>query len=67
MIPLLVCFVLTANLFPDLSEMIDLKFDNVPYEANLKMLAAFAFLTFSTYFLDRLCRFAQYKKVIGWF
>jgi hypothetical protein len=47
--------------------MIDLKFDNVPYIANLKMLGAFGFLTFSTYFLDRFCRFAQYKKVIGWF
>jgi hypothetical protein len=66
-IPLVVCFVLTANLFPDLSEMIDLKFDNVPYTANLKLLGAFGFLTFSTYFLDRLCRFAQYKKVVGWF
>lgn len=64
---MIICFVLTANLFPDLSEMIDLKFDNVPYEANLKMLAAFGFLTFSTYFLDRFCRFAQYKKIVGWF
>lgn len=66
-IPLVACFVLTANLFPDLSDMIDLKFDNVPYSANIEMLGAFGFLTFATYFLDRFCRFAQYKKVVGWF
>ena len=67
MIPLVICFVLTANLLPDLSEYIDLKFEGVPFEANLKMLYAFAFLTISTYFLDRLCRFAQYRRVVGWF
>lgn len=67
MIPLVICFVLTANIFPEMSEYIDLKFKDIPYEANIKMLQAFGFLTFSTYFLDRLCRFAQYKKVVGWF
>lgn len=58
---------MAANIFPDISEFIDLKFDGVPYEANIQMLSAFGFLVFSTYFLDRLCRFAQYKKVVGWF
>lgn len=67
MIPLVICFVLTANMLPDLSEYIDLKFEGIPFEANLKMLYAFAFLTTSTYFLDRFCRFAQYKRVVGWF
>ena len=67
MIPLVICFVLTANLLPDVSEYIDLKFEGIPFEANLKMLYAFAFLTLSTYFLDRLCRFAQYRRVVGWF
>lgn len=66
-IPLVICFVLTANIFPDMSEYLDLKYDGIPYEANMKMLAAFGILTFSTYFLDRLCRFAQYKRVVGWF
>jgi hypothetical protein len=50
-----------------MSEFIDLKYDGIPFEANIKMLYAFGFMTFSTYFLDRMCRFAQYKKVIGWF
>ena len=63
----MICFVLTANLLPDVSEFIDLKFEGIPFEANLKMLYAFAFLTLSTYFLDRLCRFAQYRRVVGWF
>jgi hypothetical protein len=52
---------------PEMSEYIDLKFKDIPYEANIKMLQAFGFLTFSTYFLDRFCRFAQYKKMVGWF
>ena len=63
----MICFVLTANLFPDISDYLDLKFEGVPYEANIKMLGAFGFLTLSTYFLDRFCRFAQYKRVVGWF
>ena len=50
-----------------MSAYIDLKYDGIPFEANLKMLYAFGFMTFSTYFLDRMCRFAQYKRVIGWF
>lgn len=50
-----------------MSEYLDLKFEGIPYEANIKMLMAFGFLTFSTYFLDRLCRFGQYKRVVGWF
>jgi hypothetical protein len=66
-IPLIVCFVLAANLFPDMSDYIDLKFEGVPYQANVEMLCAFGFLVFSTYFLDRLCRFAQYRKIVGWF
>lgn len=66
-IPLIVCFILTANVFPDLSEYMDLKFEGVPYEANVKMLLAFGFLTVSTYVLDRLCRFGQYKRIVGWF
>ena len=61
------CFVLTADLLPDVSVYFDLKYDGVPYEANLEMLTAFGFLTLSTYFLDRLCRFAQYRRVVGWF
>lgn len=67
MIPLLICFILTANFFPELSDYIDLKYEGVPFEANIKMLYAFAFMTVSTYMLDRLCRFAQYRRVIGWF
>lgn len=66
-IPLLVCFVMTANVFPDLAEMFDLKYENVPYEANIEMLVVFGLMVSSTYLLERLCRFGQYKAFVGWF
>lgn len=66
-IPLVVCFVMTANLSEDLSSMFDLKFENVPYEANLEMLTVFGLMVGSTYMLERLCRFGQYKEFVGWF
>ncbi len=66
-IPLLICFVLTANIFPELSEFADLKYDGIPFQAHVEMLVVFGLLVTSTYILDRLCRFAQYKQFIGWF
>jgi hypothetical protein len=66
-IPLIICFILTANVFPELSEFADLKFEGIPLAAHGEMLAVFGALVFSTYLLDRLCRFAQYKEFVGWF
>lgn len=31
------------------------------------MLVVFGVLVGGTYILDRLCRFAQYKEMVGWF
>ncbi len=58
---------LTANLFPDLAETFDLKYDGIPYEANIEMLIVFGFMLVSTYLLERLCRFGQYRQFVGWF
>lgn len=52
---------MTANVFPDLTEMFDLKYEGVDYHANIEMLAVFSFMAISTYMIERLCRFAQYK------
>jgi len=60
-IPLVVCFIMTVNIFPDLTYLFDLKYEGVPYHANLEMLTVFGFMVFSTYMLERLCRFAQYR------
>ena len=35
MIPLIFCFVLASNYSETLSDLVDLKFTNVPYEANI--------------------------------
>lgn len=58
---------MTANVFPDLTEMFDLKYEGIDYNANLEMLALFGFMAISTYLLERLCRFGQYKEFVGWF
>ena len=52
---------MTANIFPDLTTLFDLKYEGVPYNANLEMLTVFGFMVFSTYMLERLCRFGQYR------
>lgn len=52
---------MTANVFPDLTEMFDLKYEGVDYHANIEMLVVFGFMAISTYMIERLCRFAQYK------
>jgi hypothetical protein len=52
---------MTVNIFPDLTYLFDLKYEGVPYHANLEMLTVFGFMVFSTYMLERLCRFAQYR------
>ena len=66
MIPLVVCFILTANIFPDLSEFVDLKYDGIPFNAHVEMMVVFTSMVSSTYLLDRFCRFAQYGEVVGW-
>lgn len=58
---------MTTNLFEDLTEMFNLKYEGVPFEANLEMLTVFGFMVLSTYLLERLCRFAQYREFVGWF
>lgn len=58
---------MTANIFPDLTDMFELKYDGIPYQANIEMLTVFGFMVLSTYLLERLCRFAQYKEFVGWF
>ena len=67
MIPLVVCFLMTADFSSDLSSMLDLKYENVPYEANVEMMVVFGLMVSSTYLLERLCRFGQYKEFVGWF
>jgi len=33
----------------------------------MEMLTVFGFMVISTYMLERLCRFAQYREFVGWF
>jgi len=66
-IPIVICFVMTADVIPDLSVMFNLKYEGIPYQANLEMLGVFGFMVVSTYLLERLCRFGQYKEFVGWF
>jgi hypothetical protein len=47
--------------------MLDLKYDGVPYEANVEMMVLFGFMVVLTYLLERLCRLGQFKKFVGWF
>lgn len=66
-IPLLVCFIMTGNISEDLSSYFDLKYTGIPYEANLEMLVIFGFMVISTFLLEKVCRFGQYKEFVGWF
>ena len=52
---------MTANLSEDLSSLFDLKYENISYDANVEMLVVFGFMVVSTYLLERVCRFGQYK------
>ena len=58
---------MTANLFPDFGEYFDLKYTGISYDANIEMMVVFGFMVTSTYLLERVCRFAQYKEFVGWF
>jgi hypothetical protein len=60
------CFVMAADMFPSLSNYLNLKFDKVPYEANIEMLKTFGLMVFSSYTLERICKFGQFKAFFGW-
>lgn len=42
---------MTANIIPDLAELFDLKYEGIPYDANIEMLVVFGFMVISTYLL----------------
>lgn len=65
-IPMIFCFVMAADMFPSLSNYLNLKFDKVPYEANIEMLKTFGLMVFSSYTLERICKFGQFKAFFGW-
>lgn len=57
---------MAADMFPSLSNYLNLKFDKVPYEANIEMLKTFGLMVFSSYTLERICKFGQFKAFFGW-
>ena len=58
---------MTANVFPDICEYFELKYEGISYDVNIEMMIVFGFMVLSTYLLERVCRFAQYKEFVGWF
>lgn len=60
------CFVMAADMIPSLSSYLNLKFDKVPYEANIEMLKTFGLMVFSSYTLERICKYGQFKSFFGW-
>ena len=60
------CFVLASNYSETLSDLVDLKFKNVPYEANVEMIKIFGLMVGGSYFLDKICRFGQFRRFTGW-
>lgn len=57
---------MAADLIPALSGYLNLKFDKVPYEANIEMLKVFGLMVFSSYSLERICKFGQFRAFFGW-
>lgn len=60
------CFIMAANIIPSISDYLNLKFDKVPYEANIEMLKTFGLMVGSSYALERICKFGQFKAFFGW-
>jgi hypothetical protein len=57
---------MAADLIPALSSYLNLKFDKVPYEANIEMLKTFGIMVFASYALERICKYGQFKAFFGW-
>ena len=57
---------LTTNIFEGLGLWLDLKFEDVSYEAQNEMLYLFLFVTLTNYILERGLKYLKYKTWYGW-
>jgi cation-transporting ATPase 13A1 len=61
-IPLFVSVFLVFNLFPEISDMAELYFKEVPYEANLDLAKVLGIVIVGNYVLERGLKFMKYRK-----
>ena len=61
-IPLVASLFLVFNLMPEISEMAELYFTDVPFEANLELAKVLAIVIVGNYVLERGLKFMKYRK-----
>lgn len=62
-IPLVSSLFLVFNLVPEISELAELSFQDIPYEANIELAKVLGVVVVGNYVLERGLKFLKYKKV----
>ena len=60
--PLIGSLFLVFNLIPDISELAELSFKDIPYNANIELAGLMAMVIGGNYFLERTLKFMKYRK-----
>ncbi|KAL4433179.1 hypothetical protein ABPG74_010874 [Tetrahymena malaccensis] len=59
-------FIFSMNLFPELSEYFELKFEGVPEEANNELVTVFSIIAVTNYVMEISLRYLKFGKLFNW-